>query len=72
VQERKELQRQGMSIQAISKLTGWDRKTIRKYIAGGGDGALGCRVVQFAVAGGQPTYPYVHQRVNGTTPFART
>jgi hypothetical protein len=30
VQELKELQRQGMSIQAISKLTGWDRKTIRK------------------------------------------
>jgi transposase len=32
VQELKELQRQGMSIQAISKLTGWDRKTIRKYL----------------------------------------
>jgi hypothetical protein len=31
VQELKELQRQGMSIQGISKLTGWDRKTIRKY-----------------------------------------
>jgi transposase len=31
VQELKELQRQGMSIQAFSKLTGWDRKTIRKY-----------------------------------------
>jgi hypothetical protein len=30
VQELKELQRQGMSVQAISKLTGWDRKTIRK------------------------------------------
>jgi transposase len=32
VQELKELQRQGMSIQAISELTGWDRKTIRKYV----------------------------------------
>src|SRR3989442_1336724 len=32
VQEIKELQRQGMSIQAISQLTGWDRKTIRKYL----------------------------------------
>jgi transposase len=32
VQELKELQRQGMSIQGISKLTGWDRKTIRKYL----------------------------------------
>ena len=29
-QELRELQRQGMSIQAISELTGWDRKTIRK------------------------------------------
>jgi transposase len=34
VQELKELQRQGMSIQAISRLTGWDRKTIRKYMQG--------------------------------------
>ena len=32
VQELRELQRQGMSIQAISELTGWDRKTIRKYM----------------------------------------
>src|SRR3989449_4710575 len=32
VQEIKELQRQGMSIHAISQLTGWDRKTIRKYL----------------------------------------
>ena len=39
VQELKELQRQGMSIQAISKLTGWDRKTIRKYMQGGGASA---------------------------------
>lgn len=32
VQELTELQRQGMSIQGISKLTGWDRKTVRKYL----------------------------------------
>ena len=32
VQESKELQRQGTSIQGISKLTGWDRKTNRKYL----------------------------------------
>ena len=32
VQELSELQRQGMSIQGISKLTGWDRKTVRKYL----------------------------------------
>jgi transposase len=34
VEQIKELQRQGMSIQAISQLTGWDRKTIRKYLLG--------------------------------------
>src|SRR6202051_4400666 len=36
MQELKELQRQGMSIQAISELTGWDRKTIRKYVRAAG------------------------------------
>ena len=36
VQELKDLQRQGMSIQAISELTGWDRKTIRKYMQAAG------------------------------------
>jgi len=36
VQELKDLQGQGMSIQAISKLTGWDRKTIRKYMQAAG------------------------------------
>jgi transposase len=36
VQELKELQRQGISIQGISKLTGWDRKTIRKYVQAAG------------------------------------
>src|SRR5258708_35248210 len=41
VQELKELQRQGMSIQAISELTGWDRKTIRKYVQAAG-GAPEC------------------------------
>jgi hypothetical protein len=32
VQELTELQREGMSIQGISKLTGWDRKIVRKYL----------------------------------------
>jgi transposase len=32
VQEINELKRQGLSIQAISQLTGYDRKTIRKYL----------------------------------------
>ena len=36
VQELRELQRQGMSIQTISELTGWDRKTIRKYMQAAG------------------------------------
>ena len=32
VQEVEELKRQGLSIRAISRLTGHDRKTIRKYL----------------------------------------
>jgi transposase len=32
VQEIEELKRQGMSIRGISRLTGYDRKTIRKYL----------------------------------------
>jgi transposase len=32
VSDIEELKRQGLSIQAISKLTGFDRKTIRKYL----------------------------------------
>jgi transposase len=32
VQEVEELKRQGLSIRAISRLTGYDRKAIRKYL----------------------------------------
>ena len=32
VQTIEELKREGLSIKAISKLTGWDRKTVRKYL----------------------------------------
>jgi len=32
VEEISELKREGLSIQAISQLTGFDRKTIRKYL----------------------------------------
>src|SRR2546427_12674336 len=47
VQELKELQRQGMSIEAISELTGWDRKAIRKYMqAAGGEPEYGPRQAQ--------------------------
>jgi transposase len=34
VEEVKELKREGLSILAISRLTGYDRKTIRKYLLG--------------------------------------
>ena len=32
MQEIEQLKRDGLSIKAINKLTGWDRKTIRKYL----------------------------------------
>jgi transposase len=32
VQDIEELKRQGLSLRAISRLTGWDRKTISKYL----------------------------------------
>src|SRR5579862_6404288 len=35
VQEIEELKRQGLSVRGISKLTGYDRKTIRRYLGGG-------------------------------------
>ena len=36
VQEIEELKRQGLSLRAISELTGFDRKTIRRYLGGSG------------------------------------
>ena len=38
VDEIEELKRQGLSIRAISRLTGYDRKTIRKYLVQPGRG----------------------------------
>ena len=32
VSDIEELKRQGLSIQSISRLTGFDRKTVRKYL----------------------------------------
>ena len=32
VEEMEGLKRQGLSLQAISELTGYDRKTVRKYL----------------------------------------
>jgi transposase len=40
VQDIQELKRQGLSICAISSLTGFDRKTVRRYLAGGGQTPL--------------------------------
>ena len=37
VQEIKELKAQGLSLRAISELTGYDRKTIRRYLIGGNE-----------------------------------
>jgi len=37
VQYLKELQQQGIGIQAISERTGWDRKTIHKYVRAAGE-----------------------------------
>jgi len=34
LQEFMEMKREGLSVQAISKLTGYDRKTVRKYLLG--------------------------------------
>jgi len=62
VQEIKELQRQGMSIQAISQLTGWDRKTIRKYLLEpGGVPVYGPRRAQASKL--DPFKPYLEERM---------
>ena len=37
VQEIKELRAQGLSLRVISDLTGYDRKTIRRYLIGGNE-----------------------------------
>jgi hypothetical protein len=61
-QELKELQPQGMSIQAISELTGWARKTIRKYMKAAGV------VPEFGPRAAQPNKldafkPYLEERL---------
>src|SRR5437899_10149516 len=69
-QERRELQRQGMSIQAISELTGWDRKTIRKYMQAAGV------VPEYGPRSGQPSKldalkPYLEERLRAGVRNAR-
>jgi transposase len=62
VQDLQELKRQGLSIRAISRLTGYDRKTIRKYlIHRDAVPVYGPR----AKTGGklQPFHPYLEERM---------
>ena len=62
MEEIKELQRQGMSIQAIGELTGWDRKTIRKYLLEpGGVPVYGPRRAQASKL--DPFKPYLEERM---------
>jgi len=61
VQEIQELKRQGLSIRRIGELTGYDRKTIRKYLQSGGQPVYGPRP-------GQPSKldsfkPYLEERM---------
>jgi transposase len=62
VQELEGLKRQGLSIQAISKLTGYDRKTVRKYLlAPDGVPAYGCRQPKPGKL--DPFKPYLNERL---------
>ena len=68
--ELNELQRRGMSIQAISELTGWDRKTIRKYMQAAGV------VPEYGPRSGQPSKldalkPYLEERLRAGVRNAR-
>ena len=59
--EINELKRYGMSIQAISELTGYDRKTIRKYLLKPVVPAYRSR--QAAVSKLEPFKPFLNQRM---------
>jgi hypothetical protein len=62
VQEIEELQRQGLSGRAISDLTGYDRKTIRKYLAQGTAAAVyGPRTARPGKL--DPFKPYLDERL---------
>ncbi len=63
VQEIEELKRQGLSIRAIGRLTGYDRKTIRKYlIQPEGVPAYGPRPKQVGKL--EMFQPYLQERMN--------
>src|SRR6516165_8869448 len=62
VQEIKELKTQGLSLRAISDLTGYDRKTIRRYlIAGNEQPVYGPRPPSASKL--DPFKPYLEQRL---------
>jgi transposase len=62
VEEISELKREGLSIQAISQLTGFDRKAIRKYLLKPeGRPAYGPR--QSPVSKLEPFKPYLKERL---------
>jgi transposase len=62
VQEIKELKTQGLSLRVISEMTGYDRKTIRRYLVGGSAGPVyGPR--QPAPSKLDPFKPYLEERM---------
>jgi transposase len=61
VDEINELKRCGMSVQAISELTGYDRKTIRKYLLKPAVPAYRSRPA--AVSKLEPFKPYLNERM---------
>ena len=62
VDEIKELKREGLSIRAISRLTGYDRKTISRYLlAPGGRPVYGPRPVQMGKL--EPFKQYLKERL---------
>jgi transposase len=61
VDEINELKRSGMSIVAISNLTGYDRKTIRKYLLAPGQPVYPARPVKASKL--EPFKPYLEERL---------
>jgi len=62
VDEIKELKREGLSIRAISRLTGYDRKTINRYLLGpAGKPVYGLRPTPVSKL--EPFKPYLRERL---------
>ena len=62
MQEIEGLKRQGLSIQTISKLTGYDRKTVRKYLIAP-DGVRTYRPREARPGKLDPFKPYLNERL---------